>query len=197
MAATIKAEDTLRIAVRKRAHRSGYTEEGIQTVLAQQDALRRREGEDGNSDGQDDEKKGGSELKRDSWTKVARRYVQPGTLHAYDVPWQSDDVPHNSFLVVPLLDEFFEHTRRARESSTVNAYANALIRSTNPSAGNRQYASAYAPASSNVRKTYASPYETRGAHDEYVYPTAVIVDAKNDSRNTATSRRRQEWLYTA
>jgi hypothetical protein len=85
-------QDPLRDAVLKEFTEAGYTNEEIQTVLAQQDALRRRNDVDADRDGDDGGGYKKEEPERATWTKVPRKYVLPSTLDTYHLPWQFDEV---------------------------------------------------------------------------------------------------------
>ncbi|KAL4770920.1 hypothetical protein BDW60DRAFT_208735 [Aspergillus nidulans var. acristatus] len=125
---SLSEQDPLRDAVLKEFTEAGYINKEIQTVLAQQDALRRRKDDDADRYGDKKE-----EPERASWTKVPCKYVLPSMLDTYHLPWQFDKADKESILIkkgvsTELLDEIFKHTRRAREDSY-------NIRSSNPSKG--------------------------------------------------------------
>ncbi|KAL4755702.1 uncharacterized protein BDW70DRAFT_53444 [Aspergillus foveolatus] len=197
-------QDPLRDAVLKEFTEAGYTDEEIQTVLAQQDALRRRKDDDADSDSDRDDGGGDKKEEPASWTKVPRKYVLPSTLDAYHLPWQFDETDEESIIITKwvsteLLDEIFEHTRRARQD-------NHNIRSSNPPGGRYGRASsrrtpqanysskagyvqhAGYPKSSNMRQTGIAVYD-----DTYEYADYGPVRIKEPSRSAAQG----DWIYTA
>jgi uncharacterized protein Smg (DUF494 family) len=77
--------DPLRDIIIKEFMEAGYTDEDIQAVLAQQEALRHSEDEDGDKAKVD-------QYRRPTWIKVYTKHMSPATLDAYHLPWEYDPV---------------------------------------------------------------------------------------------------------
>ncbi|KAL4733717.1 hypothetical protein BDV11DRAFT_209990 [Aspergillus similis] len=160
--------DPLRDAVIEEFTEAGYTEEEIQAVLAKQDALRRRKDNDAD--------------------------------HAYHLPWDYDEADRENIVIMKgiskeLLNEIFDHSRRARED-------NNKIRSSNPSGGKYGLASArmnpqanyYATADYVQQASYFKPSSMQrpGAA---VYDDPYEYDYVRISR-PRRSAPREDWIYT-
>ncbi|KAL4931749.1 uncharacterized protein BDV17DRAFT_288335 [Aspergillus undulatus] len=102
--------DPFREAVSKEFTEAGYADKEIQTVLAQQDAL--RHGEDKNPRLDPHHKP--------TWIKVHTKHVLPSTLDAFHLPWEYDELDEDYVLIkkwisMELQEDLFEHTRQVRE----------------------------------------------------------------------------------
>ncbi|KAL2813990.1 hypothetical protein BJX63DRAFT_393271 [Aspergillus granulosus] len=109
-----KELDPLRDIVAKEFAEAGYTDEDIQIVLAQQHAL--RHGED------DNEKAKLDQYRRPTCIRVHLKDVSPGTLEAYHLPWEYDELEEDWILIKKRLSpefqkELVEHTRQLREGN--------------------------------------------------------------------------------
>ncbi|CBF69375.1 predicted protein [Aspergillus nidulans FGSC A4] len=167
-------QDPLRDAVVKEFTEAGYTNEEIQTVLTQQDALRRIKDDDADS-----------------------------ILDAYHLPWQLDEADEEYILIkkevsTELLDEIFEHTRRAQEDSY-------NIRSSNPSGGRYGWPSSrrtphasYSPRAGHVQRASYTKLSNMRRTELAVYDNAYgygghAVPIDRPSRSAA----RMDRIYTA